>query len=169
LKGPPLLPIFRPELIFAERSRRPPRDHINAALSFCYAILAGECLAAAAGAGLDPRLGVFHSLRGARPALALDLMEPFRPIVADQVVLTGFGRGQLSREDFEPVEAPSSPTLTADGKRKLVEMLETRLSTSIATQGGDVRTSYREAIGLQAQAIGAALQGTTDFLAMERP
>ena len=68
---------------FPGRTRRPPRDPVNAALSYCYAVLTGECAAAALAAGLDPAAGFLHAARAGRPALALDLLEPFRHAVAD--------------------------------------------------------------------------------------
>jgi CRISP-associated protein Cas1 len=73
---------------FRERSRRPPKDPINALLSFVYTLLVNECVAACEGVGLDPQLGFLHTLRPGRPALALDLMEELRAPIADRMVLT---------------------------------------------------------------------------------
>src|SRR5680860_928531 len=89
----------------AERSRRPPRDPMNAVLSFFYTLLRSECSAALEGVGLDPQVGFLHALRPGRPALALDLMEEFRPVVADRLALTLVNRGQLKRDDFEIMDA----------------------------------------------------------------
>ena len=164
---PLLLSDHGDDMIFDGRTRRPPRDEINAALSYAYAVLAGECLAAVAAAGLDPRCGVLHRPRSSRPALALDLLEPFRPIIADQVVLTAFNTAQLHAEHFETSDTAAS--LNDAGRRRILDLLEARLATSIAAGASDVRTSYRETIGLQAKAIAAALSGATNFVAMERP
>jgi CRISPR-associated protein Cas1 len=83
-----------------ERSRRPPRDCMNAVLSFLYTVLRGECAAALEGVGLDPQVGFMHALRPGRPALALDLMEELRPVLADRLALTLVNRAQLRPEDF---------------------------------------------------------------------
>src|SRR5689334_13392801 len=83
------------QLRFAGRSRRPPLDLVNAALSFGYTILLGEAVAALAAAGLDPAIGLLHADADRRPSLALDLIEEFRPLVVDQVVITAARRDQL--------------------------------------------------------------------------
>ncbi len=82
------------------RSRRPPRDRGNALLSFLYALLSADCIAALAGAGLDPNVGFLHTDRPGRPSLALDLMEEFRPMLADRLALTLTNRRQVDRDGF---------------------------------------------------------------------
>jgi CRISPR-associated protein Cas1 len=99
-----------------ERSRRPPRDPINALLSFVYTLLAGECVAACEGVGLDPQMGFLHALRPGRPALALDLMEELRAPLADRLVLTLINRGQIKPEDF--IERPGGSVYIEDDARK---------------------------------------------------
>jgi CRISP-associated protein Cas1 len=96
-------------------TRRPPQDEVNAMLSYAYAVLAGECLCACAAAGLDPRRGFLHRPRAGRPALALDLVEPFRPLVADQAVLSGLNNGQLKPEHFR-IDGHAM-LMTDDGRR----------------------------------------------------
>jgi CRISPR-associated protein Cas1 len=76
------------------RTRRPPRDPINALLSFLYALLRSECESALEGVGLDPQVGYLHALRRGRPALALDLMEELRPVLADRLAVTLVNRRQ---------------------------------------------------------------------------
>jgi CRISPR-associated protein Cas1 len=83
------------------RSRRPPLDAMNALLSFCYALLAHDCSAACQGAGLDPAVGYLHVDRPGRPGLALDLMEEFRPLIADRLVLALINRQQVKESGFE--------------------------------------------------------------------
>lgn len=83
------------------RSRRPPRDPMNAVLSFLYTLLRGDCTAALEGVGLDPQVGYLHALRPGRPALALDLMEELRPVMADRLALTLVNLKQLQAGDFE--------------------------------------------------------------------
>ena len=89
-------PAFR----FAVRSRRPPRDAINALLSFVYALLRHDCASALAAVGLDPAVGYLHVDRPGRPSLALDLMEEFRPALADRLVLALVNRGQVAPGGF---------------------------------------------------------------------
>jgi len=100
------------------RTRRPPRDRANCVLSFLYALVRGECTSALEGVGLDPQVGYLHSLRPGRPALALDLMEEFRPVLADRLAVTLVNRRQLQAEDFE--EMPDGGVRLTDGGRKTV-------------------------------------------------
>jgi len=86
---------------FRQRSRRPPLDQFNALISFLYTLLIHDCRSALEGVGLDPQLGFLHAVRPGRPALALDLMEEFRPVLADRLALTLVNRGQLTERDFE--------------------------------------------------------------------
>lgn len=110
---------------FETRSRRPPRDPINALLSFAYALLANDCISACEGVGLDPQVGYLHVLRPGRPALALDLMEEFRAIVADRLVLTLLNRRQITLRDF--VERPGGAVHLSDqGRRTFLETYQKR-------------------------------------------
>jgi CRISP-associated protein Cas1 len=101
-----------------ERSRRPPRDPINAMLSFIYTLLANECIAACEGVGLDPQVGFLHALRPGRPALALDLMEELRATLADRLVLTLINRNQIKPDDF--IDRPGGAIYLTDDARKTV-------------------------------------------------
>jgi CRISPR-associated protein Cas1 len=124
---------------FTERSRRPPKDPINALLSFVYTLLVGECVAACEGVGLDPQMGYLHALRPGRPALALDLMEELRAPLADRLVLTLINRGQLTPDDF--IDRPGgaihltkdarATVLTAYQKRKQEEVFHTVIDTKV--------------------------------------
>ncbi|MFN0095910.1 MAG: type I-C CRISPR-associated endonuclease Cas1c [Dehalococcoidia bacterium] len=100
-----------------DRSRRPPRDGANALLSFLYALLREECVAGLESVGLDPQVGYLHTLRPGRPALALDLMEEFRPLVADRLALTLINRRQLGGSSFE-VLPHGGMQLTDEGRKK---------------------------------------------------
>lgn len=108
----------RPEFILDGRTRRPPRDRANAVLSFLYALVRGECASALEGVGLDPQVGYLHALRPGRPALALDLMEEFRPVLADRLAVTLINRRQLRPEHFE--NAPGGAVLLTEEGRKTV-------------------------------------------------
>ena len=100
------------------RSRRPPRDRINALLSFAYALVMNDCRAAVEGVGLDAQLGFLHAMRPGRAALALDLMEEFRAVLGDRLVLTLINRGQITKKDF--VDRPGGAVYLADDARKTV-------------------------------------------------
>jgi CRISPR-associated protein Cas1 len=102
---------------FRLRSRRPPKDRVNALLSFLYALLTQDCVSACEGTGLDPQFGFLHALRPGRPSLALDLMEEFRPSLADRLALTLINRRQLKPEHFD--DRPGGSVLLNDEGRKL--------------------------------------------------
>ena len=105
---------------FRLRTRRPPRDRVNALLSFLYALLSSDCTAACEGVGLDPQFGFLHALRPGRPSLALDLMEEFRPILADRLVLTLINRKQIRPEHFDQREEAGESVLLTEAGRKIV-------------------------------------------------
>ncbi len=113
------------EFSFRTRSRRPPRDRMNALLSFLYSLLTTDCTAAVEGVGLDPQFGYLHVLRPGRPALALDLVEEFRSCVADRLALTLVNRRQLRPDSFEEREGGSA-LLNADGRRAVLAAYERR-------------------------------------------
>ena len=97
------------------RQRRPPPDPINGVLSFGYSMLAHECTAACRLASLEPTLGALHATRPGRPALALDLMEPFRPLIADSVAVSAFNRGELAEGHF--LNTAAGCALTDSGRK----------------------------------------------------
>jgi CRISPR-associated endonuclease Cas1 len=154
-------------LEFGGRTRRPPQDAINAALSYSYAVLAGEALAAAVAAGLEPRLGFLHARRAGRPALALDLMEPFRPLIADRAVLAGVNTGRFEDQHFQ--EREGGVWLTEAGRRLALTLIEDRLSAWVTVPGRDAACSYREAIGYAAASLAATLTGGTPLMLVEQP
>lgn len=120
-----LIRVDRDSFALRGRTRRPPRDRINAVLSFLYALLRAECSAALEGVGLDPQVGYLHALRPGRPALALDLMEEFRPVVADRLALRLVNRRQLAADDFEMLPG-GAVRLTDDGRRAVLTAYQKR-------------------------------------------
>lgn len=103
---------------FKDRNRRPPRDRVNAVLSFLYSIATSDCVSALEGVGLDPQMGILHAVRPGRPALGLDLLEEFRSIVLDRLCLTLINRRQLQPDHFDV--RPGDSVLLNDIGRKLV-------------------------------------------------
>jgi CRISP-associated protein Cas1 len=158
------------DLTFDTRSRRPPQDEVNAVLSYAYAVLAGECVSAIAAAGLDLRQGFLHKPRAGRPALALDVMEPFRPLIADQAVLSGLNHGQLKPEHFATHgEGGAAVLLTEDGRKLALDLLEQRLTGSVTLAGRTEPVTWREAIGLSARSLADALRTGKAYAPVERP
>ena len=105
----------------ANRNRRPPRDPMNALLSFLYVLLANDCAGAAKSVGLDAQVGFLHALRPGRASLALDLMEEFRAFFADRVALSLVNRGQIRKKDFRVTESGAVEMSEAARKTVLVE------------------------------------------------
>jgi CRISPR-associated protein Cas1 len=138
------------------RNRRPPVDAVNCLLSFCYALLVKETLAACMLVGFDPYLGILHKPRFGRPALALDLAEEFRPLLADSVVLTLINNREISPSHF--LVRAGAVTLTQDGRRTVIRAWERRMSTSVKHPVFGYAVSYRRAIELQARILAAYLQ-----------
>jgi len=112
------------------RTRRPPRDPTNCVLSFLYALLRSECAAALEAVGLDPQVGYLHALRPGRPALALDLMEEFRPVLADRLALTLVNRQQLTAGDFETLP-DGAIRLTENGRKTVITAYQKRKEAEI--------------------------------------
>lgn len=113
------------------RTRRPPLDRTNSVLSFLYALLRSECASALEGVGLDPQVGYLHALRPGRPALALDLMEEFRPVIADRLAMTLVNRRQLQPDHFE--ETPGGAvSLTEEGRKVVIVAYQRRKEEEIS-------------------------------------
>lgn len=139
------------------RLRRPPRDPINALLSFAYALLAREWTVVLHSVGLDPYLGFYHQPRYGRPALALDMMEEFRPLIADSVVLTAVNNGEVQTTDF--IERIGSVSLTPEGRRRFIETYERRMSQEVTHPVFGYQVSYRRVLEVQARLLGRYLVG----------
>jgi len=111
-------PPMRQDFHYTKRSRRPPLDPLNALLSFLYALLGNDCRSALELIGLDSQLGFLHAVRPGRPALAIDLLEEFRAVLADRLALTLINRGQIKLKDFD--FRPGGGVLLNDSGRKTV-------------------------------------------------
>jgi CRISPR-associated protein Cas1 len=139
------------------RNRRPPTDPLNALLSFCYSMLTKDLVAIILGVGLDPYLGVFHRSRYGRPALALDLAEEFRSLIADSVVIGVLNNGEIGPRDF--IRRAGAVALTNQGRKTVLKAYERRLETKIKHPVFGYQISYRRLLDIQARLLAAVLVG----------
>lgn len=116
--------------LFEQRTRRPPRDPVNALLSFLYTLLAHDCASACRAAGLDPQIGFLHRDRSGRNSLALDLLEELRSLFADRFALALFNRKQLTQKDFT-IQSTGAVQLTEDARKSVLAGWQDRKKTSI--------------------------------------
>ncbi len=145
------------------RQRRPPPDPVNACLSFGYTMLTHECTAALRTARLEPSIGAFHVSRPGRPALALDLMEPFRPLVADSVAIAAFNRGELQAGHFLRTSAGAS--FTDAGRKAFFGVYGRRMDEEVTHPVFGYKLSYRRMLILHARMIAAWLGDEVPTLA----
>lgn len=139
------------------RNRRPPTDPVNALLSFTYAMLARTWTIQLSAVGLDAYRGFYHQPRYGRPALALDMMEPFRPLVADSAVLLACNNGEIGPGDF--LERVGAVALTPEGRKAMIAAYERRLDQEITHPLFGYRVSYRRLFEVQARLLGRYLAG----------
>jgi CRISPR-associated protein Cas1 len=142
---------------FSNRNRRPPTDPVNAMLSLAYSMLAKDCTLAALAVGFDPYLGFYHQPRFGRPAMGLDLMEEFRPLIAESTVLSCINNRVVTEKDF--VRAGQAVNLTAPGRKRFFQTYEQRMSSLITHPLFDYKVSYRRALELQARLLAKTLTG----------
>ncbi len=161
LFSPPFSELFQAN----GRQRRPPPDPINAVLSWGYTMLVHECVSALRLAGLEPMIGAFHKPRPGKPALALDLMEPFRPLIADSIAISAFNRDELTEGHF--IQTAAGCSLTDAGRGAFFGAWGRRMDTEVTHPVFEYRLSYRRMMMLQARMISAWLVGdiaTLSFL-----
>ena len=151
------------DFAFAVRTRRPPRDRVNALLSFLYAILANDCTSAIEGVGLDPQLGFLHAIRPGRPALALDLMEEFRACLADRLALTLINRRQIRPEHFAVrSDAGESVLLNEDGRKEVLVAYQKRKEEPVKHRLLKTETPLGLVPHLQARLLARYLRGDVE-------
>lgn len=139
------------------RNRRPPTDVVNCLLSFCYGLLTKEVMAACLAVGFDPYVGLFHRPRFGRPALALDLAEEFRPLLADSTVLTLVNNREIGSLDI--LVRAGAVTLTGEGRKAVIRAWERRMTAQVRHPLFGYTVSYRRAVELQARILAAHLVG----------
>ncbi|HUW98135.1 MAG TPA: CRISPR-associated endonuclease Cas1 [Acidiferrobacter sp.] len=140
---------------FSHRNRRPPTDPVNALLSYAYSLLTRTWTITLSAVGFDPYRGFYHQPRYGRPALALDMMEPFRPLVADSSVLQAINNGEVRPSDFRRVA--DSVALTEDGRKRFIATFERRLSQEVTHPLFGYKISYRRLFEIQARLLGRFL------------
>jgi len=144
-------------LVMNGRNRRPPKDPVNALLSFGYSMLLRDLMTALHSCGMDPMYGFYHALVPGRPALALDLMEAFRPLVVDSAVLRAINEGSFSQKDF--VQSKGFCTLKPHAKKRWIKAYERRVSEMVTHPVFGYRLSYRRIFTLEARLFGRFLSG----------
>ena len=142
---------------FQARNRRPPRDPVNALLSLGYSLLAKDLTVACYAVGFDPMIGFYHQPRHGRPALALDLMEPLRPLIVDSAVLSAINTKMVTERDF--VTAGRAISLTASGRKNYYRAYETRMNTLVTHPLFNYRVSYRRLLEIQARLLAKTIEG----------
>jgi len=146
-----------PHLLMNGRNRRPPKDPVNALLSLGYTLLVREFTAAAASVGLDPMFGFFHRIEPGRPALVLDLMEPFRPLIADSVALRTLNTQEIKVSDF--YWGQDSCQLKKNGRNTYFAAYERRIHEELTHPAFGYKISYRRALDLEIRMLARYLEG----------
>lgn len=141
---------------FPGRNRRPPTDPVNALLSFAYGLLRVQVTAAVHLVGLDPYIGYLHEVSRGQPAMVLDLMEEFRPLVADSLVLSVLNKREIQPDDF--TESLGAYRLSDDGRKRFLQGFERKMNDEFKHPIFEYRCTYRRAIELQARLLGRYLQ-----------
>jgi len=161
--------LFNPPWIFTTRSRRPPKDPVNAVLSFGYVIVGAELQALLDGAGFDPYLGFYHAIEYGRPGLALDMLEEFRHPLVDRLALNLFNLGVMAQPDFAP-QPEGGIYLNTAGKKKFFTQYERMLgewagpkALAGATDPANKTRGFRAAFQEQIAALSKAVLAGPDY------
>ncbi len=158
--------LFDPAWKFDDRNRRPPRDPVNVLLSLGYTLITRIAASAVEATGLDPYAGFLHEIAYNRPALGLDLVEEFRPVV-DGVVLWCCRSGQLTPADFGPGPAERPVQLDDDGKRRFLKAFEERMEQRLTHPRRGLQFPLRQCLLEQARQIVDCVQsGKPDYRGM---
>lgn len=149
------------EMRFHGRSRRPPLDAVNALLSFLYTLLTHDCRSALESVGLDPAVGFLHRDRPGRPSLALDILEEFRPLLADRVALSLINLKQLSSKDFRKMDT-GAVLLTDDARRVVLTAYQERKREEIRHAFLEEKVPLGLLPFIQSQLLSRHLRGDLD-------
>lgn len=152
------LRVLLPDWGFDGRHRRPPTDPINILLSFGYSMLTREVESAVRSAGLDPATGFLHAPAGDRPSLAFDMVEEWRPVLVDSVVLRSIGVGRLRPEDFS-FDDDGRCRMSGDARTRFIEDYEHRMLTMARYHESGRKVTYREALSLHSRQLASVVRG----------
>ncbi|ALB41814.1 MULTISPECIES: type I-D CRISPR-associated endonuclease Cas1d [Nostocales] len=141
---------------FNGRNRRPPTDPVNSLLSFAYALLQGQVMAGVHVAGLDPYIGYLHEVHHGQPAMVLDLMEEFRALIADNLVLSLLHKHEIKPKDFN--ESLGAYRLKDNARKTFLKAFDQKMNDEFKHPVFDYRCTYRRAIELQARLLSRHLQ-----------
>jgi len=147
---------------FTTRNRRPPLDPVNAMLSFGYSLLRHDVQGALNIVGFDPYLGYLHTERYGRPSLALDLMEEFRPLIVDAMVLSAINRKEIVPQDFVAEPLSKAISLSIEARKKFLTLYEQKKQSEFKHPVMGRKCSYQEAFELQARLLAKYLMDETD-------
>jgi CRISPR-associated protein Cas1 len=151
--------LLKRDWAFERRLRRPPPDPVNVLLSLGYTLLTRELEAAVAIVGLDPYIGALHDVQYGRPSLALDLMEEFRAIVVDSVVLRCLNNELVVPDDFSPGQTPDRPIVLSDrGKKAFLRAFEERVETTVRHPVTGEQMTYRRVFEIQTRLLARCLR-----------
>ncbi len=139
------------------RNRRPPKDPVNSLLSLGYALLTKQATITLCAIGFDPFMGFLHQTRYGKPALALDMMEEFRPLIVDSVVITAINTGELAENDF--IVRNGTAALTSRGRKTFIAAFERRLDAEVTHPVFSYRVSYRRILEIQGRLLARLLLG----------
>ena len=153
-----LIRVADDDFVFDGRNRRPPRDRVNALMSFLYGLVRVECQAACEGVGLDPQIGFLHAVRPGRPSLALDLLEELRAPLADRLALTLINRRQLTGQHFSE-SSGGGVSLNEEGRRVLLVAYQKRKADEILHPVIQSKTPIGLIPHLQARLLARHLRG----------
>jgi CRISPR-associated protein Cas1 len=147
----------QPTFDFTTRNRRPPRDPVNALLSFGYSMLARDLTITCHAVGFDPFIGFYHQPRFGRPALALDLMEMFRPLIVDSAVITAINTRMVTRDDF--IQVGPAVAMTPKGRKRFITAYEQRMDALVTHPLFGYRVNYRRVLEIQARLLARVVSG----------
>lgn len=146
------------EFRFTKRTRRPPLDYVNCLISYLYALVRHDCIAGLTATGLDPFVGFLHAERPNRPSLALDLMEEFRPVLADRLAITLINRQQINVKDFNKREG-GAVELTDEGRKKIINAYQTRKQDTLIHPLLQQEFRYGQLMLVQSRILARYLRG----------
>lgn len=148
------------EFDMSSRNKRPPRDPVNALLSYGYTLLARDFYSAIVAVGLDPMMGFYHKAVAGRPALALDMMEAFRPLIVDSTVLRVINGNIIKKDDF--LELSGCCQMKLGTKKKWLAAYENRVDELVTHPRFEYRMSYRRILQLEIRLLARVLEGEFD-------